>query len=80
MEITEELLLDELYRNLSRRDSTPWSSLASVDLTSDEIPAIGSRQSFAPAEDDLFKETWPLPPEETAKEYELYLADIGVRI
>ena len=46
MEITEELLLVELF----------------------------------PAEDDLIKETWPLPPEETAKEYELYLADIGVRI
>ena len=46
MEITEELLLDELF----------------------------------PAEDDLFKEAWPLPPEETAKEYELDLADIGVRI
>ena len=46
MEITEELLLDELF----------------------------------PAEDDLIKETWLLPPEKTAKEYELYLADIGVRI
>jgi hypothetical protein len=46
MEITEELLLDELF----------------------------------PAEDDLIKETWPLPPEEIAREYELYLADIGVRI
>ena len=46
MEITEEILLDELF----------------------------------PSADDLLKEAWPLPPEETAKEYELYLADIGVRI
>ena len=46
MEITEEILLDELF----------------------------------PSEDDLLKETWPLPPEENAKEYGLYLADIGVRI
>ena len=80
MEITEELLLDELYRNLSQRDSTLWSSLASVDLTSDEIPATGSRQSFAPAEDDLLSEAWPLPAAETAKEFALYLEEIGVRI
>ncbi len=46
MEITEEILLDELF----------------------------------PAEDDLLKETWPLPIEDTAKEFELYLEDIGVRI
>ena len=34
-------------RNLNRRDSTLWSSLVSVDLTSDETSATGSRQSFA---------------------------------
>ena len=45
MEMTEELLLDELF----------------------------------PAEDDLLKETWPNPQEDYAKEYELYLEDIGVR-
>ena len=33
-----------------------------------------------PAEDDLLKETWPLPAEDYAKEYEQYLSDIGVRI
>ncbi len=36
------------FRNLSRRDSALWSSLASVDLTSDGISATGSRQRFAP--------------------------------
>ncbi len=46
MEMTEELLLDELF----------------------------------PAEDDLLKETWPIPQEDFAKEFELYLEDIGVRI
>ena len=80
MEMTEELLLDELYRNLSRRDSTLWSSLASVELSSDEISATGSHQSFAPAEDDLLSEAWPLPPEDTAKEFALYLEEIGVRV
>ncbi len=46
MEITEELLMDNLF----------------------------------PAEDDLLKEAWPLPVEDTVKEFELYLAEIGVRI
>ena len=46
MEITEEILLDELF----------------------------------PAEDDLIKETWPLPVEDTVQEFELYLEEIGVRI
>ena len=46
MEITEELLLDDLF----------------------------------PSEEDLLKEAWPLPAEDTAKEFELYLEDIGVRI
>ena len=33
-----------------------------------------------PAEDDLIKETRPLSVEETVKEFEEYLLDIGVRI
>ena len=36
-------------RNLNRRDSTLWSSLVSVDLTSDDISATGGRQRFAHA-------------------------------
>ena len=46
MEITEKLLLDELF----------------------------------PAEDDLIKESWPLPVEDTVREFENYLSDIGVRV
>ena len=46
VEITEEILLEELF----------------------------------PAEDDLIRESWPLPAEDTAKEFELYLEDIGIRI
>lgn len=45
LEITEEILLEELF----------------------------------PAEDDLLKESWPLPAEDTAKEFEEYLMDIGIR-
>ena len=37
-----------VIRNLNRRDCPPGSSLVSVDLTFDEIPATGSRQRFAP--------------------------------
>lgn len=33
-----------------------------------------------PSEDDLLKEAWPLPIEETAREFALYLEDIGVRV
>ena len=46
MEITEEILLEELF----------------------------------PAEDELIRESWPLTAEDTAKEFETYLLDIGVRI
>lgn len=46
LEITEELLMDDLF----------------------------------PSEEDLLKEAWPLPAEDTAKEFELYLEEIGVRI
>ena len=35
-----------LLRNLNRRDCPPGSSLVSVDLTADEIPATGCRQRF----------------------------------
>ena len=34
-------------RNLNRRDSTLWSSLASIDLTTDETSAAGGRRWFA---------------------------------
>lgn len=44
LEITEEILLEELF----------------------------------PAENDLMKESWPLPAEETVKEFEEYLPDIGM--
>ena len=33
-------------RNLNRRDSTLWRSLVSVEFTTDEISATGSRQWF----------------------------------
>ncbi len=36
-----------VFRNLNRRDCPPGSSLVSVDLSSDEISATGSPQSFA---------------------------------
>ena len=36
------------FRKLSRRDSTLWSSLTSLDLRADEISATGSRRLFAP--------------------------------
>ncbi len=37
-------------------------------------------EELFPSDDDLLKEAWPLPIEDTAKEFELYLEDIGVRI
>ncbi len=46
LEITEDLLMDDLF----------------------------------PTEEDLLKESWPLPAENTVKEFELYLEEIGVRI
>ena len=80
MEITEETLMNEFYRNLSRRDSTLWSSLASVDLTSDGDFRHWRPSEVRPSEEDLLKESWPLPVEDTVKEFEQYLEDIGVRI
>ena len=44
------------------------------------IEASALTASVAVTEDDLLKETWPIPQEDYAKEYELYLEDIGVRI
>ena len=38
-------------------------------LTDETLPA-----------DDLLNEAWPLPIEDTVKEFEEYLLDIGVRI
>ena len=46
MEMTEELLLEDLF----------------------------------PEEDGLLSEAWPLPPADTAKEFALYLEEIGVRV
>ena len=34
---------------------------------------------YYPAEPDLLKEAWPLPPENTVKEFEEFLMDIGLR-
>ncbi len=34
---------------------------------------------YYPAEAELLKETWPLPPENTVKEFEEFLMDIGLR-
>ena len=34
---------------------------------------------YYPAETDLLKEAWPLPPENTVKEFEEFLMDIGIR-
>ena len=33
-----------------------------------------------PDSDALLRETWPIPPEDDSREFELYLLDIGVRI
>ena len=33
-----------------------------------------------PDSDALLQETWPVPPEDDSREFELYLLDIGVRI
>ena len=41
-------------RRLNRRDSPLGRSLVSTDLTSDEIPATGGRQRFAPEDDTEF--------------------------
>ena len=57
---TENLKLDpstalpSYVRNLNRRDCSLGSSLVSVDLSSDEISATGSPQSFA-----LLRMTFP---------------------
>jgi hypothetical protein len=59
LEITEETLMNEFYRNLSRRDSTLWSSLASVDLTSDGDFRHWRPSEVRPSEEDLLKESWP---------------------
>ena len=32
------------------------------------------------AEADLLMEAWPLPPEDTAREFEEYLMEIGLRL
>ena len=37
-------------------------------------------EELFPADEAVFKEAWPLPEEETVKEFEEYLLDIGVRI
>ena len=34
---------------------------------------------YYPAEADQLKEAWPLPPENTVKEFEEFLMDIGLR-
>ena len=33
-----------------------------------------------PAEADIIKEAWPIPPEDYTREFEEYLMDIGLRL
>ena len=37
-------------------------------------------EDLTPADEDILKETWPIPPEDYTREFEQYLLDIGVRI
>ena len=47
-----------------------------LDITEEEFPID---ETF-PDSDALLRETWPVPPEDDSREFELYLLDIGVRI
>ena len=67
-------------RSAPRKTRNTWHNNRKEDEPPVELTEELLLDELFPAEDDLIKETCPLPPEETAKEYELYLADIGVRI
>ena len=45
-----------------------------------EITEESLLDELFPSEDELMKEAWPLSAEETVKEFEAYLMEIGVRI
>ena len=47
-----------------------------LDITEEEFL---TDETF-PDSDALLRETWPVPPEDDSREFELYLLDIGVRI
>ena len=46
-----------------------------MDATTEDLPL----NEYYPAEAERLKETWPLPPENTVKEFEEFLMDIGLR-
>ncbi len=50
--------------------------METLDMTEEEFLP----EDLLPAEADALKETWPLPVEETVREFENWLLDIGVRI
>ena len=47
-----------------------------MEITEEEYLVDESEQEEA----DLFREAWPLPLEDTVREFEQYLLDIGIRI
>ena len=46
-----------------------------MDATAEELLL----DEYYPAKADQLIETWPLPPENTVKEFEEFLMDIGLR-
>lgn len=45
-----------------------------MDIASEEFMT-----DTEPAEKDVYKEAWPIPPEDYTREFEDYLSEIGVR-
>ena len=50
--------------------------MTTLEITEEEYRT----DDLFPDEEDLLKETWPIVPDETVREFEQYLLDIGVRI
>ena len=46
-----------------------------MDVTAEDL----LMEEYYPAEADILKEAWPLPPKNTVKEFEEFLMDIGLR-
>lgn len=46
-----------------------------MEITEEEIMTAETE----PAETEVIKEAWPIPPEDTAREFEEYLMEIGLR-
>lgn len=46
-----------------------------MEATAEDLLA----EEYYAAEADLLKEAWPLPPQDTVKEFEEYLMEIGLR-